>query len=659
VIPDAEDHPRRDRVADTALHLIAAIRVVAGVAIGWRVVLVVIAPETSLVADAAAVLVGALTAWRAELGLAALAALAPAGLLLTPAPARVAELLAWTFVAAWLVSAQRERTARIVPHGVLVPAVLLGACGFASWVGQTIQDAGGVEAAALPVFVLRALVPGYLMSSASEPHTVAWLQMAAGLSVLLAAAASGREARTRRVVVYVFIASAALIAIATIADVGRQWAANGYGEWFLLRYLRGERFALHVPDLNAAGSIYVLAILLSAAMAIHERRTRRLCAAAVVLLLPALWLTGSRSAALGALIAGAALIAVVRRGRIAGLTRGVGAAVFVAAVALGGGRLAAAGQPAEHGSAAESLWIRSQFLVTSTRMLASAPVYGVGIGRYHERSGEFMPPALRAIYPHENAHNYFAQMFAELGVIGGTLFVWLIVAVFATAWRALRAPNAEPALLALVAGTAGYVITCLTGHPLLVPEAALPFWALFGVAAASSPQPTDEPFAANWPRRIVGASALVLAIAAAGVALDARAYRHPSAPTAERGFYPLQRDAKGQSFVWMTRHGVWSIGPQAGRLVVPLRAPHIPSRSRAFVVSIDVAGWRAGRYTIAADRWTTITIPLRDRSERPFRRVDVWANQTWTRKRELGDRDDDAPRSVMVGEVRWEGAGGR
>src|SRR5207253_205853 len=69
------------------------------------------------------------------------------------------------------------------------------------------------------------------------------------------------------------------------------------------------------------------------------------------------------------------------------------------------------------------------FNQTSARMWASAPIFGVGVGRYHERSAQFMPDELRAIYPHENAHNYFVQQFAELGLVGGIAFLWLVAAI--------------------------------------------------------------------------------------------------------------------------------------------------------------------------------------------------------------------------------------
>ena len=138
-------------------------------------------------------------------------------------------------------------------------------------------------------------------------------------------------------------------------------------------------------------------------------------------------------------------------------------------------------QSETEGSAEQSVNLRSQFLLTSARMFASAPAFGVGVGRYFEQSADFMTPELRDLYGNENAHNYFAQQFAELGLVGGLLFVWLVAIVLTHAWRAaLRSPD-DISLHALFAGTAAYMLTCATGHPLLVPEAALPFWAAFGV----------------------------------------------------------------------------------------------------------------------------------------------------------------------------------
>ena len=76
-------------------------------------------------------------------------------------------------------------------------------------------------------------------------------------------------------------------------------------------------------------------------------------------------------------------------------------------------------------------------------MFAAAPAFGVGVGKYFDRSADFMSTDLRAIYGNENAHNYFVQQFAELGLVGGALFLWLAGALIAAGWRAC-ADNGRP-----------------------------------------------------------------------------------------------------------------------------------------------------------------------------------------------------------------------
>lgn len=98
-----------------------------------------------------------------------------------------------------------------------------------------------------------------------------------------------------------------------------------------------------------------------------------------------------------------------------------------------------------------------------------------------------MPDALREMYGNENAHNYFAQQFAELGLVGGLLFVWLVGSLLAHGWRRIRSSAAgQGALLGLFAGATAYLLTSMAGHPLLVPEVALPFWAAFGAVGGAS-----------------------------------------------------------------------------------------------------------------------------------------------------------------------------
>jgi putative inorganic carbon (HCO3(-)) transporter len=137
------------------------------------------------------------------------------------------------------------------------------------------------------------------------------------------------------------------------------------------------------------------------------------------------------------------------------------------------------------GSASRSMSVREEFLLTSVRMLATAPALGVGVGTYYQRSSEFMPPGIRALYGRENAHDYFLQTAAELGLAGVVAFIgWLGFAMLPLS-RRLRDRN-DPVALALTLACTGYLLTCVTGHPLLVVEVSVPFWATLGLAMSAA-----------------------------------------------------------------------------------------------------------------------------------------------------------------------------
>jgi O-antigen ligase len=635
----------------------AVLRLIAGILLAWFVGAALAASQVPFVARGLAVAVVALTVWRPSWGIAAVVAVVPAGLLLANPPVRAADMLVWAFLAAWLLALRRPLTSTPRDTTAGTPLALFALCAVGSWAGYIIAGAAGIDSVMLPVLLLRAIPIDHLVFSSPEPETWAMLTLLTGLAFFAATRALARRyTDLRRMIAMAIVASVAVLALVTVGDVLRQWNEVGYGGWFLLRYVRGERFSAHVADLNAAGSQYVLAGLIALSFAVSERGARRaIWIAALVAMMPAWWLSGSRSAAIGALLVGAGMIPCVRYGTDARVRRLAAPAGVVIAVLVAGAAIFAAQQPAEQGSASNALRLRSQFLVTSARMTASAPIFGVGIGHYHERSNEFMPPSLREVYRNENAHNYFAQQFAELGLVGGGVFVWLVVSVVRHGWRETRrVAGSDAATLGLFAGSVAYLVTCVTGHPLLVPEAALPFWAAFGALAGASPQ-ADR---VGQPST-TAVTAAVAALIAIGLVLQLHARSVAAAQPGERGFYGLEAAADGRQFTWMTRHGVFYARPQAGVLTIPLRPPDLPNASEPFEVAVEVSGHRVGSYLLEPGRWTDVRVPLRERSAAPFRRIDLRANQTWTRRYDLPDGGDEGPRSVMVGEIGWQGSGAR
>ncbi len=619
-----------------------ALRVLAGTALAWWVAVAAQAPEVPFTALAAAGVIAALTVWRPSLGLVATIAVTPAGALLAPAPARGAELFAAAFGAVWLLSLWHPLSRQPWPRTLVIPAALYAMAIAGSWVGLVVSSAAGVPATALVPFLFHAIPSDHLVFSSPEPETWVLLQATTGIGLFLAAAGLTRDdpGLVRRLA-WTCVAAAAGLAVATLIAIAREWAAAGYATAFLARYATGERFALHIADLNAAGSWYALVAITATGIAILSTAHRVTAIASLAVIGIAIWFTGSRSAYL-AVTVGALVMAIGQR-RWPPTPKQVAAVVGLLAAVLLAGTIASDWRGGDKGSTARSAQLRSQFLATSARMFASAPLSGVGVGRYFDRSPEFMSEELRTLYGNENAHNYFVQQFAELGVAGGALFVWLVVIVVRRGWKAAR--QSGPEHLGLYAGVVGYLTTCVTGHPLLVPEAALPFWIAAGTVAGAGVGPVAGRH--RLPAWIAAAAV------AAGVISAAAAYaRGPSEPPREYGFHqPVTDD--GTTYRPMVRHAVTYVPNETGFLHLQVRAPQERQAGRPLVLETSVAGRVVDRREVPSDRWFTYDIPVRQAASVPFQRVDFRVNQWWEQEVRLGRRRAMRPIAAMVADARW------
>ncbi|MEQ1573396.1 MAG: O-antigen ligase family protein [Vicinamibacterales bacterium] len=649
-----------------------ALRLIVGVALGWCVALAAAAPELTPVFAAAVVLCLVLSIWRPDAGLILITALVPAGLLLAPAPVRAAEILAWSFLAGWLLRVWRPLVDGQWPKAVILSALLFAAAALASWLTMTIDGASGISPTSLPRFVFRAIRADHLIFSSPESQTWTLLQTLAGIGVFLAALAiTMTQPKVARGVGAALAASMATLSVATMVSFVQQWSTHEYAGWFLWQYVTSERFALNLADVNAAGSQYVLAGLTALGLGAFDTPRRWLWLLLLLVMVPGAWVTGSRSAGLVGAVIGALMLPAVAGWRWhARRTVLIGVATATIILLVAGGVMLAQGANAK-GSAGRAMRLRGEFSETSAKMVRSAPVYGVGIGRYHARSNEFMPEELRTLYGFENAHNYFAQQAAELGLLGGALFLWFIVAPLKLAWFSTR--TAERAAMGLLAGCTGYLVTCVTGHPLLVSEAALPFWIAFGTmtgastAVGSGPgggatQPSEatghrgqipSDHAWRWWTRAIAPVAVILL--AVPVARAARSYTEPAMPDPQ-GFGDFEQAADGTRFQWTTRHGVGYVPAGSGFLLLKMRAPDVPHR-RPFVVETEADGRLIDRRELPPGQWVTAEIPVRQRNALPYQRVDLRVNQAWTRQQPLGRRFTNEPLGIMLAEIRWLRAG--
>ena len=401
-----------------------------------------------------------------------------------------AEAVACAVIAGLSLDAARGRDGRHVPFAIAAPALLFGLL------------VAGSLAASLSVLALRLgpgltdalttqLVKEYFVHARGFPALQAGLLLLEGLLLftLSARIAVGREGFLRR-----FAAAAAIGAVlAASLNIARLLQASSRGGAFfatLADMAQRLRWNVHYGDFNAAGSYLAMGALLALALAVTARgaaRARWIAAGLVVT--SGLYLTSSRAAYIAAVLALAGAVLLHRTGasrrRLAGLALASTAAIAVlAAIAMAAPQR---GNQKSFGTAAD---VRVEMAKVGGRMIAQSPAFGIGLGEFYRRSGEFSPWTLVEKFPvavHENAHNNFVQIAAELGLTGGLAFAWLLAAALFVAAHGVHADRLR---LFVLAALAAFVITWLAGHPLLVPEAAYAFWIVLGVAAGSASVPS-------------------------------------------------------------------------------------------------------------------------------------------------------------------------
>jgi O-antigen ligase len=271
------------------------------------------------------------------------------------------------------------------------------------------------------------------------------------------------------------------------------------GIWSLLSQVR---FSIQY-DKNAAGAVFAMMVFVALGRAIVGSRWHRTLGwTAAALLVVAVIITGSRMAML-AVVAGVFTCLVA-----------VAAARWwlwpVLAMLLAVGAVAASAFSVFYGErTVENAVAGRQLLATAAlRAASTSPWFGIGIGTFYERSfelgGDEMIVLVGSGNPRENAHNNYLQVLAEQGIVGLAAWITLLAAGLFPAVRAIR--SASPGERLLTLAVLVFAGTWLTGHPMLVPEAAFMFWLVFGTLTATTHAPGG-----SWPRRVTLAAAIAVA----------------------------------------------------------------------------------------------------------------------------------------------------
>lgn len=423
--------------------------------------------------------------FRPHIGLLLVAAFTPLGRLISHllgSPLRCAEALVLAFLAGALLHGWAQHGFRRFPSNRLhIAALVFGLIAVAScieqlWFLQLQRDFPGAFALQLIDYATQHYLTSF-RGFGTIFHAALLLE---GMALLLygvhyCETRSDFAPSLLRMVVCVTVG----VAVLNIAFFANELMDTGEPGARFVEFVTSGRFSAHIGDVNAAGSFLVMGLFVAAGMAVVEHRHRALLALGCVAILAAIWLTSSRAAVFSVLLVvmAAAATAAIARSRKPMVTALVSLSIMVTV-----GLITFRYLPSHFfdSNAARAANIRLMFLATTARMIEAYPVFGLGVGQFSTWSRRFSSPELVAIYPSENAHNNFAQIAGELGLTGLIAFLCVL---YISLYRPHHQEPVEQSrfIRPVLVGLAAFLVTCLAGHPLLIPEVSYGFWLILAV----------------------------------------------------------------------------------------------------------------------------------------------------------------------------------
>ena len=136
-------------------------------------------------------------------------------------------------------------------------------------------------------------------------------------------------------------------------------------------------------------------------------------------------------------------------------------------------------------------------------MIKDHPLIGSGIGTFRYNTLKYQAKFFeqgenRSLYPSgfaDKAHNEYLQIWAELGIIGLLIFIWLIICYFNYGIKILKKIK-DHYRQSLIIGLMGSVVAVLTdalfGFPLHLPATIVLFWLCIGLTVAIGRNETTQ-----------------------------------------------------------------------------------------------------------------------------------------------------------------------
>jgi hypothetical protein len=301
------------------------------------------------------------------------------------------------------------------------------------------------------------------------------------------------------------------------------------GDWIVIGRATGQ-----LADGNASGALNAMWVAIALAYALEAKSAIRgfVYLLGASLLFAAIYVTGSRTAMLCALIGALGIVGFAAF--MPGRRRTVVASVGVLGLVAVAGWMA---QPAEvHDpffrirevlpsvtsanivSAARQLWDRGGYGIGALQIIREQPVQGVGVGVFHLVGADYYYAMSGQRLPADNAQNWFRHQLAELGVLGSVGWLVFVLILAAALLKKPTGPAGPLRTAAVKLAVIGFACASLLGMPSQNLIVALTIWLqafwVFALVGSSQPVP---PVTGSTDVR----AAVMVAIAFAGATLYA------------------------------------------------------------------------------------------------------------------------------------------
>ncbi len=261
--------------------------------------------------------------------------------------------------------------------------------------------------------------------------------------------------------------------------------------------------------------------------------------------------------------------------------------------------------------------------LVSLKMIRDFPILGIGPGRFYQSFSEYPPGIdpgpLWQSHPHENAHNYYLQIAAEMGVAG------LLILLAFVAWTLRRANWGEPIPAAAGIAFGAVAIVSLLQHPLL--EEPLFFGFVVVAAIVPSTRASDSSTSLSTlvrrrPVQLVAGCLFLLFVVHLAQAWGKMPSRFDS------GIYEVEKGEK--QFRWTSRLALLKRESFPSPLVLEFKAHNPDIQVNPLIVMVEQRRGPIGKLEIRDHEWHPLTLKMKPdevvviRTSRIFQAAGDW-----------------------------------